>query len=103
MHAQPWLDSLAYRIDSPEGSIVFTGDTEPCDSVVELARDADVMFCMCWDDEESMEANRETHGVCGTMGAALMAQEAGVKKLVLAHLGPNLTRHTCHGEGHRRR
>ena len=25
-HVQPYLDSLAYRIDSPEGSIVFTGD-----------------------------------------------------------------------------
>ena len=99
VHAQPWLDSLAYRIDSPEGSIVFTGDTEPCDSVVELARDADVMFCMCWDDEDSMEANRETHGVCGTMGAARMAQEAGVKKLVLAHLGPNLTRHPVMEKG----
>ena len=29
-HAQPYLDSLAYRLDTPEGSIVFTGDTQPC-------------------------------------------------------------------------
>ena len=30
IHVQPWLDSLAYRLDSPDGSIVFTGDTQPC-------------------------------------------------------------------------
>ncbi len=28
-HVQPYLDSLAYRLDTPEGGIVFTGDTAP--------------------------------------------------------------------------
>ena len=71
--------------------MVFTGDTEPCQSVIDLARDADVMLCMCWDEEEAMILNGEESGVCGTMGAARMAQEAGVKKLVLVHVGPNLS------------
>ncbi len=44
-HAQPWLDCLAYRLDSSEGSVVFTGDTTPCDTVLELAQGADVMLC----------------------------------------------------------
>ena len=92
-HVQPYLDSLAYRIDSSEGSAVFTGDTEPCQPVVDLAKDADVMVCMCWDDQEVMEANGEAHRQCGTTGAARMAQEAGVKKLVLVHIGPNLAGH----------
>jgi len=92
-HVQPWLDSLAYRLDSSEGSMVFTGDTEPCRSVVELATDADVMLCMCWDDQETMEANGEAPRQCGTTGAARMAQEAGVKKLVLVHIGPHLAGH----------
>ncbi|MHB8621370.1 MAG: MBL fold metallo-hydrolase, partial [Chloroflexota bacterium] len=43
VHVQPYLDSLAYRLDSAEGSVVFTGDTGPCDSVVELARGADML------------------------------------------------------------
>ena len=55
-HVQPWLDSLAYRVDSAEGSMIFTGDTQPCDTVTELARDADVMLCMCWDDQAVMDA-----------------------------------------------
>ena len=90
-HVQPYLDSLAYRLDCPDGSIVFTGDTQPCDSVVGLAKDADVMLCMCWDDQEVMDENGEAAFQCGTTGAAKMAQEAGVKKLVLVHVGPHLS------------
>jgi ribonuclease BN (tRNA processing enzyme) len=92
-HVQPYLDSLAYRLDSAEGSIVFTGDTQPCQSVVELARGADVMLCMCWDDQEIMNRNGEAVGQCGTTGAAQMAQAAGVKRLVLSHIGPHLSQH----------
>ena len=92
-HVQPYLDSLAYRIDSPDGSMVFTGDTQPCESVANLAADADVMLCMCWDDQAVMEANGEAPFQCGTTGAARMAQEAGVKKLVLVHVGPHLSGH----------
>ena len=90
-HVQPWLDSLAYRVESDEGSFVFTGDTSPCDSVVKLAKDADVMLCMCWDDQEVMQQNGEFQGQCGTTGAAEMAQAAQVKKLVLVHIGPHLS------------
>lgn len=92
-HAQPFLDSLAYRLDSAEGSIVFTGDTQPCETVRDLARGADVMFCMCWDDQDRMEAMGESVGQCGTTGAAKMAREAGVKRLVLVHVGPHLAQH----------
>ena len=92
-HVQPYLDSLAYRLDSDEGSIVFTGDTQPCESVIELAKDADVMFSMCWDDQDIMDADGEAPGQGGTKGAARMAQAAGIKKLVLAHIGPHLSQH----------
>ena len=99
VHVQPYLDSLAYRVDSDEGSMVFTGDTEPCRSVVELARDADVMLSMCWDEEEHMLEQGEQHGATGTMGAARMAQEAGVKRLVLVHVGPYLAQHPTMEKG----
>jgi ribonuclease BN (tRNA processing enzyme) len=35
--------SLAYRFDTPEGSVVFTGDTGPSRAVEHLAQDADVL------------------------------------------------------------
>ena len=90
-HAQPWLDSLAYRVDGPDGSVIVTGDTRPCQTVTDLAKNADVMLCCCWDDQERMAG--EFLGMCGTVEAAQMAQEAGVKRLVLVHVGPELARH----------
>jgi ribonuclease Z len=92
-HVQPWLDSLAYRLDTESGSVVFTGDTQPCDSVRDLARDADVMLCMCWDDQEAMAEVGEDTGQCGTTGAARLACDAGVKRLVLVHMGPHVSSH----------
>ena len=90
-HVQPYLDSLAYRIDTKEGSVVFTGDTQPCDSVIELSKGADALVCMCWDDQEVMDSTGEMQGQCGTVGAAEMAQKSGVRKLILSHVGPNLS------------
>jgi len=62
-------------------------------SVVDLARGADMLLCMCWDDQESMIQSGESVGQCGTIGAAEMAREAGVKKLVLVHVGSHLASH----------
>jgi len=99
-HAQPWLDCLAYRLDSPDGSVVFTGDSRPCESVTDLARGADVMLCMCWGDQDVMDATGEgVSSMCGTRGAARMAQEAGVKRLVLVHTGPSLCQHGAMEKG----
>jgi ribonuclease BN (tRNA processing enzyme) len=91
-HVEPWLDSLAYRLDSPEGSIVFTGDTQPCQSVIDLSQGADVMVCMCNDLQEVM-------GCSGPQDAAEMAQQAGVKKLVMVHIGKALSGHGPMEEG----
>lgn len=92
VHAQPWLDSLAYRLDTGEGSVVVTGDTVPCQSVTDLAHGADVMLCMCWDHQQRMEETSLSNGMCGTLGAAQMAQKAGVKRLVLVHISKDLAR-----------
>jgi ribonuclease BN (tRNA processing enzyme) len=42
--------SYAYRFDTPSGSVVFTGDTGPSESVAKLAEGADVLVsevCLC--------------------------------------------------------
>ncbi len=67
-HCQTYLDSLAYRVDTPEGSVIFTGDTQHCDTVRDLARDADMMLCMCWGEQSVMETTNEAKGQCGTTG-----------------------------------
>lgn len=76
VHAQPCLDSLAYRFDTPYGAVVFTGDTEYTASVVGLAKGARILFCM---------ALAEGQGICDARTAGRIAVEAGVETLVLTH------------------
>ena len=92
-HVQPYLDSIAYKISFDNFSIVFTGDTHPCESVTKLAENADIMVCMCWDDQESMDKYQESTGQCSAEGAAKMAEDANVKKLVLSHMGKHISTH----------
>lgn len=89
-HVQPFLDSLAYRLECPTGDVVVTGDTEPCESVVELSRGASAMIAECWDHQERMDAKGPPPGQLGTIGAAVMAQRAEVATLVLVHRSPAL-------------
>ena len=86
-HVQPYLDSLAYRLNTSEGSVVFTGDTRPCETVTKLSSGADVMVISCVGIQSELDgfAGGEGQYMCGTTGAGKMAQEAGVKTLVLAH------------------
>lgn len=90
-HVQPYLDCLAYRLETPDGVLVFSGDTEPCDSVREAAAGADLFFCMAWDNDEDMARCGEHIGQTGVQGAAGLAAAAGVGRLVLVHTGPAIS------------
>ena len=89
-HVEPWLDSLAYRVDSDEGSVVVTGDTRPCDSVINLSKNVDTMVCLCTYIEDEEEGTPEASYMCGSTTAAKMAQEAGAKRLILVHQRDNM-------------
>jgi ribonuclease BN (tRNA processing enzyme) len=39
----PRTPAFAYRLDSPDRSVVISGDTKPSDAVIRLARGADVL------------------------------------------------------------
>ena len=83
-HVQPWLDSLAYRLDTAAGSIVITGDTAPCRDVLELAAGADTLVMQCLDLQERLSpATRAS--MAGTLDVGRLAAEAGVGRLVLVH------------------
>jgi len=89
-HADPWLETIAYRMETADGVIMFTGDTQPVPPIAELAKGADVMVANCWDVQDAMDANGEWDGQTGTLDAARMAAESGASHLILAHMGPNL-------------
>lgn len=86
-HLEPWLESLAYRVETAEGTIVLLGDTGPCAELTELARGADVLVANCWDHQETMTQNGEAPGQTGTADAANFAAEAGADTLILTHMG----------------
>ncbi len=75
-----YLRCYGYRIDSDEGSVVISGDTVPCRSVEDLAKNADLLVHMA-------VANPLTGRASSTPeGAAKVAARAGVGQLVLTHL-----------------
>ncbi|MEJ2164594.1 MAG: MBL fold metallo-hydrolase [Desulfobacterales bacterium] len=90
-HIEPWMTTLAYRIDFNGHRIVITSDTGDSPSVLALAEDADTLLTHCWDHQKSMQKN-EAAMIGGTLAAAKLAQKAGVRTLILAHQGSNLDR-----------
>ena len=85
-HVQPFLECLAYRIDSPDGSICYTGDSGASDHIVTLAKGCDVLIHMNH-HFSGTEPSAAYRAACGNhRDNALTAQKAGVKTLVLTHV-----------------
>jgi ribonuclease Z len=71
----------------PGRKVVYVGDTRPCESVVELARDADVLIHDCTlADELADRAAESAHSTPSE--AAKVAKQANVRQLVLIHISP---------------
>ena len=85
-HVQPFLECLAFRLDAPDGSLCYTGDSGMSDDIVELARGCDILIHMnhYFSGTAPSPAYR---AACGNhRDNAAVAQRAGVKTLVLTHL-----------------
>ncbi|MDP2717118.1 MAG: ribonuclease Z, partial [Candidatus Micrarchaeota archaeon] len=66
--------------------IVLTGDTEPCASVVENARGANVLVHEAtFDEKQKAKARKTRHSTA--LEAGKQAKAADVKKLILTHFG----------------
>lgn len=89
-HVQPYLDSLAYRVDTDDGSIVFSGDTKPCASLTKLSKDADVLVMECIRTHAEIAGTASEDSETDSIGAGTIASESGVKQLVLCHQGLTL-------------
>jgi ribonuclease BN (tRNA processing enzyme) len=95
----PVVPAFGYRFDGRERSIVISGDTAPSDSLIELARGADVLV---HDALYAPAVDRLVAGVPNATSlkrsilshhttaedAGRVAEAAGVKRLVLSHLVP---------------
>ncbi len=86
-HAQPYLECVALRLDTAEGSICYSGDSGGiADSVVQLAKGCDLFIAMnhFFSGSEPTPAFRAATG--NHLDNAEIAKRAGVKTLVLTHL-----------------
>ncbi len=76
--------SLAWRITSGEGrSLAYTGDTDTCDALTDLARDVDLLLI-----ETSMPDDRKIPGHLTPSEAGDVARRAGARQVVLTHFYP---------------
>jgi ribonuclease Z len=73
-----------FSIPRPGQSVAFVMDTRPCQAAIELARGVDLLIAeSTYLTSEAREARE--HGHMTAAQAALIAHEAGAKRLVLTH------------------
>jgi ribonuclease Z len=74
----------------PGRTVVYSGDTRPCEAVLEASRDADVLIHDgSFADEMAGWAEESMHSTAGEV--ASLAKEAGVRQLVLTHISSRYT------------
>ncbi|WP_410507264.1 ribonuclease Z [Methanosarcina hadiensis] len=74
----------------PGRKVIYTGDTRPCEEVLEASRDADILIHDgSFADEMADWAGESMHSTAGEVAA--LAKEAGVRKLVLTHVSSRYT------------
>jgi ribonuclease BN (tRNA processing enzyme) len=87
--------ALAYRFDTPDGSVVFSGDTTVNDDLIALARGADVLVHQVADlgyleqhgfTGAALDRMAKLHTDVTQVGA--VAERAGVGELILSHYLP---------------
>lgn len=94
--------NFAYRFDTADGSIVFSGDTAVSDNLVRLAKDADMLVHEAidptwiakivgdkpWNARQEALGHQLQHTHVTPEQAGEVATRAGVRTLVLSHLVP---------------
>ncbi|WTW95066.1 MBL fold metallo-hydrolase [Streptomycetaceae bacterium NBC_01309] len=82
-HVNHPVESFAYRIEAGGTNLVYSGDTGDSDTLVELARDTELLLC-----EASFVDGRDTYPDVHLNGreAGEHAERAGARRLVLTHI-----------------
>jgi len=84
-HTQPFMESLAYRVDSGDRSVVISGDTAPSAAMEAFAAGADVLLHECTRPDDDLIRLGLEHHHTGPIALGAIAQRAGVATLVLTH------------------
>jgi len=94
VHHEPVPEAVAYRVETPDGVVVISGDTRVCDEVEQLCEGADLLI------HEACRTTAMRDLVAGTRFEAIfsyhadtvpmggLAERSGVPHVVLTHLIP---------------
>lgn len=80
-HSHP---AIGYRIETAAGAITYSGDTDYCDAIISLCRDAELAVLECSTPDDEKIKGHLTPALAGKI-----ARQAGVKHLVLSHFYPS--------------
>lgn len=78
------IAALAFRVDAPSGSVVFSGDTAPCDRLIELSQDVDLLIHEC--PYPDSNGPHPAHTIPNQLGP--IAAKSNAKVLVMNHFFP---------------
>lgn len=85
--------SIGFRIEAQGRTVVYSGDSDYCDGLIELAKDADVLVCeSAFPDGMKVEGHM-TPSLAGKVGTL-----SGCKTLVLTHFYPACDEQDIHGQ-----
>jgi ribonuclease Z len=95
VHHEPVEGAVAYRITTPDGSIVISGDTRVCDEVFSMAADSDLLVHEACRTQALSKFSKGTpfenifdyHSDSIVLGE--FAQRYNIKHLLLTHLIPS--------------
>lgn len=87
-HSEPWLESLAYRVEHDGQVTVFAADCGDCESLRQLSKNADTLVIGC---VLKGHATQYESMITGTADVADIANAAGVKRVVLSHAAPGIS------------
>jgi ribonuclease Z len=85
-HFRPYLICYGYRLETPAGTFVYSGDSGPTPGIRELARGADVLVHMCHYLSNTQLNAAFAESCMGHMELAALAQDCGVRNLVTTHI-----------------
>jgi ribonuclease BN (tRNA processing enzyme) len=88
------VKAVGYRVEAGDAVLAYTGDTGPCEAVLEMSRDADVLVA----EATYQDASSQAFFHMSATQAAQHATDAGAKRLVLTHILPTLDREVSRDE-----
>jgi len=95
VHHEPVAPAVAYRVETPDGAVVISGDTRVCDEVATLAEGADLVIHEAIRKELAFELMGRVAGIehivdyhANSVDLGAMAQREEWPHLALTHLIP---------------